>query len=86
MLMDALDLAYAAGFFDGEGHIAIAYNSRAKKHSGGRDYFNERYWLYVQISQIDPRPLQWLQKRFGGALREVRAKRSYDGGMYRRWD
>lgn len=58
---DPVVLAYAAGFFDGEGCVLIAkpYNKKS----------NRRYHrLDVDIAQKDPRPLFWLHAHFGGRI------------------
>jgi len=56
-----MDKSYAAGFMDGEGSITIAAPN------------NQRGWYpKVQISQVDPAPLVWLQQRWGGSLHAVR--------------
>ena len=55
------DRAYAAGFFDGEGCIVIAF---PKKSKSGRRYHR----LDVAVAQVDPRPLRWLLDLYGGRL------------------
>lgn len=55
------ELAYLAGFIDGEGSIAVGLN-RTKK--GVR-----RWYLKISAHQLDPRPLRALQGRFGGSVR-----------------
>ena len=77
-----IDRAYAAGFFDGEGHISIAFSTARKC----RGYSYDRYTLSVSMSQNDRRPLDWLSSRFGGNVRHLVAKRSYDKGKYSRYD
>lgn len=76
------DLAYAAGFFDGEGHICISFATARKCR--GHSY--DRYMLSVSMSQNDPVALQWLAARFGGNVRQLKASRGYDKKIYRRWD
>jgi len=79
------EVAYAAGFFDGEGHISIAKRTaRSRKKYGTYTY--ERYDLIVTTSQVFSGPIIWLQERFGGRIRRSIAKRSYDRGLYARWD
>jgi len=51
------ELAYVAGFFDGEGCITIS----TKKNT---NYFR----LTVQISQTDLSVLEWIASRFGGSV------------------
>lgn len=55
--LSTLDIAYTAGFFDGEGCVRLVHNK------------NDSYTLRAYIGQKDVRPLQWLQERFpGGSL------------------
>lgn len=54
-------LAYLAGFLDGEGSIAIGLN---KNPRGER-----RWYLRISCHQLDPRPLRLLADRFGGSVR-----------------
>lgn len=53
--MRDVDIAYAAGFFDGEGHVRC-------------DIHNGYPMLKVSVSQQDPQPLDWLQTLFGGRV------------------
>ena len=53
------EAAYIAGFFDGEGWIGIN-----KRTSGGYSHFA----LMVGAGQCDPRPLLFIQERFGGRI------------------
>ena len=53
-----VELAWAAGFIDGEGSI------RATKNSHNSD----AVVLRVQVAQVDPRPLQALVDMFGGSV------------------
>ena len=58
-----IDLAYSAGFFDGEGSISIA-----PKRRKGCAPEEMAFGLTLQVSQLDPRPLKFLSDRFGGAV------------------
>jgi hypothetical protein len=58
-----IDIAYAAGFFDGEGNIAIAVNRK-----GGARGTYMVYNMRLGASQKDPEPLIWLRNRWGGSL------------------
>src|SRR4051812_24103916 len=53
-------ISYAAGFFDGEGcvQIRVSYPRGTKSYS-----------MRLQVSQVDVRPLEMLQQRWGGSLR-----------------
>ena len=57
-----VDLAYLAGFFDGEGSI----NVYAQSHYSGYGTFSLR--LNIQIEQVHRGVLESFQTRFGGAL------------------
>jgi hypothetical protein len=57
--MNELDCAWAAGFFDGDGHIGV---TRQKKH--GR----EVRWVRMAVGQSDVRPLERLRSIFGGKI------------------
>jgi hypothetical protein len=57
---DKFLVPYLAGFFDGEGHIAIGLN---KNPSGKR-----RWYLRFAAHQVDPRPLHLLKERYGGSI------------------
>lgn len=55
--MRATELAWCAGFLDGEGYFAFS------QHSGGRGQ------MKIQVSQIDRRPLDRLAASLGGTVR-----------------
>jgi hypothetical protein len=59
--MDSNDIAYLAGFFDGEGCIQINKSLR-------KDRINSRYWVTISAVQVFPTPLLKLQKLFGGQI------------------
>lgn len=59
------ELAYLAGFFDGEGCVSISTRGR-----GG-------YGLLVSISQLTPVPLLIARARFGGSISRTPDKRGY---------
>lgn len=63
--LSVADLAWAAGFFDGEGCIV---GSRGR--TGGAYYFT----LMVSVGQVDPRPLEHLRGLFGGTVQPHRVK------------
>ena len=66
----ATELAYMAGFLDGEGYVAI---SKSKKITKWRSV---GLTLTVAISQINPEPLLFIHQFFGGHLREEPAKKN----------
>lgn len=69
--MSKTDLAWAAGFIDGEGCIRIAKTNT-------RDKISKRYSLMITAPQTDSRPIYKLQKMFGGTITE------YDKGIYKK--
>ena len=66
------DMAYAAGFFDGEGTIDIRYR---QTHRGAY----ERFELRIQVAQIDVEVLTYLQSLWGGIVDQ------YGGTKCSRW-
>lgn len=62
--MDDMQLAYLAGFIDGEGHIAIGLN---RSNSNGR----RRWYLRFACHQVNPEPLKLLQQRFDGSIQHT---------------
>lgn len=50
------DWAYAAGFFDGEGHIRICAHSKRSRC----------YQLGVSVVQATKEPVDWFAEKFGG--------------------
>jgi hypothetical protein len=66
--LDALRVAWAAGFFDGEGCISIA--KPVNKRKTGKVYVT--YALQAIIAQRDRRPLEVLVGLFGGNITSVK--------------
>jgi hypothetical protein len=60
------DLAWAAGFFDGEGCIHIGKSIQ-------RQY--ENYQLVISVTQAEREPLDKLQELFGGFIKSYQATR-----------
>lgn len=56
------DRAYAAGFFDGEGHITIAFMSAKIRAKG------PVYTMRIGAAQNDVAPLLWFRDRWGGSV------------------
>lgn len=63
-MVKKVDLAWAAGFIEGEGSISIAKKSTVSRYD--KKYFY--YSLQIVVGQINPLPLERLQKLFGGSL------------------
>ena len=57
-------LAWAAGFFDGEGYITIPERLVISKTN--KQY--KSHYIRLGINHVDPRPLQKFQQLFGGIL------------------
>jgi hypothetical protein len=57
------DLAYIAGFFDGEGSVTIHENWRPSPRGK-----SPNHTLQVSIGNTDPHVLQWIHGAFGGSL------------------
>ena len=67
-------LAWASGFFDGEGYVTI--QERNSKVNGKR---YRGYYLRVGLKHVAPEPVYELQKLFGGTIRIERRSNSKDG-------
>lgn len=61
-ILSANKLAWAAGFFDGEGCIYVAKSKNDKLRHG------IRYEIRITVSQVDVIPLKVLISLFGGSL------------------
>jgi hypothetical protein len=57
------ELSYLAGFFDGEGHIAIGTN----RSTGGK----RRWYLRFACHQVNPLPLKLMKARWGGSIQRT---------------
>jgi hypothetical protein len=55
-----LEVAWAAGFFDGEGSVSIR-----RLKSGKGQYMRRTYGTYIRIAQVDRSPLDLLVRIFG---------------------
>lgn len=67
------ELAYLAGFLDGEGNIRIARNSKNAKG----------YYLRISATQVSVAPLALLQSRFGGYIYKRKHVQRRDGCIRR---
>lgn len=79
------EASYAAGLFDGEGHIGIVYR-KANLDSINRKSHYDRYSMSCSMSQNNGEAISWLTTVFGGSKKFVTGKRGYDQGTYRRWN
>ena len=74
------DVAWATGFFDGEGFVTIQQrNSKAKS---GKRYTS--YYLRIGINHVAPEPLQEMLRIFGGTIRQ-QTKHTVVGNRKQRW-
>lgn len=60
----AHQLAWAAGFFDGEGYVTVQV--RGGKYKG--------HYLRIGINHVDPKPLEEFKRLFGGNIRKQNPK------------
>jgi len=60
----AHEVAWAAGFFDGEGYITIQHGY--SKNPNGKKYF--RHSLRIGINHVSIEPLLEMQRLFGGKI------------------
>lgn len=76
------DLAWAAGFFDGEGCVQI--NKKYTKYVTKKRGLVRRYTYSLSVSagNMDLRPLRKLIDMFGGGIAEQRTK---EGKFYYQW-
>ena len=63
------DVAWAAGFFDGEGFVTI--QKRNTKAKSGKRY--ESYYLRIGINHVAVEPLKEIQRILGGTIRQQTA-------------
>lgn len=75
------ELAYAAGFIDGEGCIHISERSAYWQHLGKKTRYTG-FFGAVKVSQNVKEPLEMLQRLFGGNVR----LRDHPGKDNRRWN
>ncbi len=61
----AHDLAWCAGFFDGEGYVTIQTRKSKLK---GKEYVG--YYLRIGVNHVSPKPLYELQRVFGGTIKQ----------------
>ena len=68
--LSAEDLAYIAGFFDGEGSVTIHENGRPSPRG-----ISPNHTLQASIGNTDPIVLRWIHENFGGSLTYRKTKR-----------
>ena len=67
------DVYWAAGFFDGEGHPALAVDKRSKGSNGS---------TIANVYQKDPELLYKMQRLFGGSVHKRKSRSEIRGKMY----
>ena len=75
-MIDALDAAYVAGFFDGEGHISIRSRAKQSKRS-------QHHQILAGITNTNKDLLDWIQSVFGGS---IHPKRRYSKNHSQAWE
>lgn len=70
-----LEIAWAAGFFDGEGTVTIR-----RGRSGKGVYGRKTYGLYMRVSQVEREPLDKFTQIFGTG--STSKSRQYDASRY----
>ncbi len=68
MACNNYDLAWCAGFFEGEGNVNIYKNMSGEKR------INPHYGLQIEVGNTNPNPLNKLQSIFGGSIMERKDK------------
>jgi len=61
-MVKTTDLAYIAGFFEGEGCVLI------QRRKTSKTVHKILHFLHIEISQVDVKPLLKIQKVFGGRI------------------
>ena len=77
--MREVDIAWAAGFIDGEGCIQIS-KSKDKK-----DKDRLQFSLRVTVVQVDTRPLEFLQSLFGGHIHDDSSRLKKERAKEGKW-
>jgi hypothetical protein len=78
--LPATTIAYAAGLFDGEGHVTIGVSVDKRR---GRN--RPVYRLYLAISNTDRQVLEWLRDSFGCGVVARREANPTTGKVCCRW-
>ena len=62
-------IAYAAGFFDGEGSISTTIKKKIRTETGKMRVISQ---FRIAVSQTDPRPLSILKQLWSGRIRPIK--------------
>lgn len=84
--MTPLELAWAAGFVDGEGHITVTkkherWSPPRSKHTGRPRHDGTHYQLLLDVCNRNPAPIDKLVELFGGERKGSRRK-GYKANYY----
>lgn len=77
MAIKEVDLAYAAGLFDGEGSVGVCWRVQAKKST------MKTYAVKASVAMIDQPTILWLVATFGGHYDQTCKTKS--GNIIHRW-
>jgi hypothetical protein len=72
MVLTTEELAYIAGFFDGEGSITIHHNGKPSPRA-----VSPNHTLQVSIGNTDPQIIAWLHREFGGGFQVRKGGRDH---------
>jgi hypothetical protein len=75
-MADVWEIAYAAGFFDGEGCVQLYMRPGTYRNP---DAPNNSFRSNLSMSSVDPEPVKWIQERWGGSLRVFAGRRLENG-------
>jgi len=70
------DLAYGAGFFDGDGNIYV------RKRKGKKEIWNSTYSIATSIGNTNKDVIIWLKDKFGGGIRNHIKQKDYHKQAY----
>lgn len=74
----AHELAWCAGFFDGEGFVTIQ-----KRNSKVNGKYYQSFYLRIGINHVNPQPLYEIQRILGGTIRQ-QSEHTIVGNRHRR--
>lgn len=74
-----LELAWAAGFIDGEGYIGTSECTKKNKKGSSLRWFS----AVVDVSQVKPEPIYKLKEILGGGVRAFQTSKGY--GVHHTW-
>lgn len=75
-MADLCEIAYAAGFFDGEGCVQLYMRPGTYRDP---DAPNNSFRSNLSMSSVDPDQIEWLRERWGGSVRVFGGRRVKEG-------